>query len=412
MTRSKWWVYDSQYEFWHGTLWALWHLGGPPYRTRAIHQAYSSDLIQSQGNHHKLLGKTNRRIGGAFYVVKRRYHDYSSLGPGRHHFSSSSDPMAPTTLHIYADQFAHVDSFSNSAFPTPSPSTDAQLRVLGTEGIFKTNPTKSEWSLSTFLGELREGLPRMVGFADSARSRAQKGRNAGSEYLNVEFGWKPLVRDVQEFARIVKSWDETLNKYQSLSGTKIKRSYAWPDITSNSRSTGTGNAVPVLQTVMYKSLGYNGDRTTTVTNRRKRWFRASYTFHIPEGNDFNRRRSEADKLLGVDLDPETLWNLAPWSWMSDWCFNMGQVLGNLSALSNDGLVIHYAYVMEHNSTTVEYQTSNIRYTSYVQPQIFRQTFITESKKRIVATPFGFGLTWEEFSPKQLAILAALGISRT
>jgi len=40
------------------------------------------------------------------------------------------------------------------------------------------------------------------------------------------------------------------------------------------------------------------------------------------------------------------------------------------------------------------------------------SFVVETKRRIPATPYGFGLKWDEFSSRQKAIIAALGISRS
>jgi hypothetical protein len=40
-----------------------------------------------------------------------------------------------------------------------------------------------------------------------------------------------------------------------------------------------------------------------------------------------------------------------------------------------------------------------------------QVFRTVYKRRVKAHPYGFGLTDGDLSPRQLAILAALGISR-
>jgi len=39
------------------------------------------------------------------------------------------------------------------------------------------------------------------------------------------------------------------------------------------------------------------------------------------------------------------------------------------------------------------------------------TFVTETKKRIRANPFGFGVSWDGLSPFQASIAAALGITR-
>jgi hypothetical protein len=114
--------------------------------------------------------------------------------------------------------------------------------------------------------------------------------------------------------------------------------------------------------------------------------------------------ADAKKLLGIRLTPDTLWQLAPWSWAGDWVANTGDIITNVSNLGVDGLVMQYGYMMSHSSyeesTSFEYQGSNGFY-RYVQ----------ETKKRVPASPYGFGLVFDGLSNHQKAIAAALGITR-
>jgi len=118
----------------------------------------------------------------------------------------------------------------------------------------------------------------------------------------------------------------------------------------------------------------------------------------------------AQKILGTDLTPETLWNLAPWSWAVDWIMPVGDLIGNLQDMASDGLVLRYGYIMEHSfvSDTYTFQGPTGLPASLVPGSYILSR---ETKKRVRATPYGFGLTWSGFSPRQLAILTALGISR-
>lgn len=125
------------------------------------------------------------------------------------------------------------------------------------------------------------------------------------------------------------------------------------------------------------------------------------------------------KLLGAQPDLNTLWNLAPWSWAVDWFSNTGALVKNLQALISYGTVLRYGYIMEETSVT---DTYSARPDAYV-PEKYTGTFTkpwpaitpvvlrTTVKKRVKANPFGFGVAWEGLSPTQLAITAALGITR-
>jgi ABC-type polysaccharide/polyol phosphate export permease len=44
-------------------------------------------------------------------------------------------------------------------------------------------------------------------------------------------------------------------------------------------------------------------------------------------------------------------------------------------------------------------------------EVSDMVILSETKQRYRANPFGFGITWDGLSPLQLAIAAALGITR-
>jgi hypothetical protein len=115
-------------------------------------------------------------------------------------------------------------------------------------------------------------------------------------------------------------------------------------------------------------------------------------------------------LLGLELTPESLYNLTPWSWAIDWVSSLGSVISNLEDYQRYGLVMPYGYAMEHTVVQDTYY--------WVGPTSLKAGYIptpirltTEVKKRVRANPFGFGLTWSALDRTQQAILAALGLSR-
>jgi hypothetical protein len=156
-------------------------------------------------------------------------------------------------------------------------------------------------------------------------------------------------------------------------------------------------------------FGHEGKTIRTRKTSTRQWFSGAFTYHLPIDNlkimgpnDVRRRG-----LINFDLTPETLWNLAPWSWAVDWFVPVGDLIGNLQDWSTDGLVMRYGYCMEHSVTTDTYN-----YIGQGGQYVGAIRLSTESKVRIQANPFGFGMSWESLSPRQLAIVAALGLSRS
>jgi hypothetical protein len=125
-----------------------------------------------------------------------------------------------------------------------------------------------------------------------------------------------------------------------------------------------------------------------------------------------REMERLDRLYGLRPGVDTLYQLTPWSWLVDYFSNLGDNIENLNARIADGLVMPYAYVM--SETTVRTTTSldfGVWNGSVFQPERLVDTVTTTSKKRLGASPFGFGLLGKDLSAKQWSILAALGLAR-
>jgi hypothetical protein len=282
-----------------------------------------------------------------------------------------------------------------------------------------TIPTNPLAGLAVAVGEIREGIPGLVG-ADFFKSRTGIAKSAGSEYLNVQFGWVPLVSDVQAFSHSVSHRDEILREYERLSGKRVRRRMSWPTEDTTTVSTTSGK-YPVGHVNSYLLMD-SGTLTTTTIQKKRRWFSGCYTYYLAPQSGHSSERNEqlANRLYGTRLTPDVLWELAPWSWAADWFANTGDVLHNVSAFANDGLVMPYAYVMEESIHEVTYELKGCtfpitpNYPAMIEsaPTTLVQRLRTTTKKRIRATPFGFGLNESTFSGRQLAIIGALGLSRS
>ncbi len=313
-------------------------------------------------------------------------------------------------------------SSSISGFPV-SASNDSvdRLFALGGTAISRTLPTNPVGGAATFLGELRQGFPSLIG-SSLVRDRAKdalKAQKAGHEYLNVEFGWKPLIADIRKFALGVKKHDQIVSQLSRDSGRNVRRRYHFPVEESDYRSereiphalgTARGGA---LASYLYAGPGKIVDEQKI---SKTTWFSGCYTYHLPDYNEvFGVKRyvAEADKVLGVKLTPEVLWNLAPWSWAADWFANTGDVMNNLSQFSQNDLVMRYGYLMQkaENRYRITATQPLNTWNRGVIPHRAVWQYTATSLRRVPASPFGFGFTFTDFNPRQLAITAALGISR-
>jgi hypothetical protein len=289
---------------------------------------------------------------------------------------------------------------------------------LGTTAIARCIPTNPVADAGTFIGELKSGLPKLVG-RELFKTKMKDYRKYGSEYLNVEFGWKPLISDLQKFGEATIESEKIIEQLHRDSGKNIRRKHTFPDEVTTTTFTSSGNVLAYCNGVSvypYCFQSPTGAKLTTVTETTVRtWFSGCFTYHLNLGttlpDKIARQAAEARKLYGVELTPATVWNLAPWSWIVDWEGNVGDVLHNVSRFAQDGLVMRYGYIMQEKTCKV---TSTLPFQGrlYKSPrESLSLSITTQSKVRRRATPFGFGFDMTALTGRQSAILGALGISR-
>ncbi len=282
------------------------------------------------------------------------------------------------------------------------------INAFGTSAIAQVLPTNPNASLAQAIGELKkDGLPRAPG--ESLRDQVNAARRAGDEYLNVEFGWLPLVSDLQDFARSVRNARVLIDQYTRDSDKKIRRRFVAPPVVATSSVTKTAICA-----------GQNNFAPGTSVDRREEtqmWFSGAFKYHVPVDAGFMSRlaryESLANHLFGLRVTPELVWQLAPWSWAVDWFTNIGDVIHNISSLGSDGLVMQYGYAMRHMRVDEVATGRAVRPASGTPDSVLVQRRIgSEWKQRVRANPYGFGIDDVDLSARQLAILAALGLTKS
>jgi len=308
-------------------------------------------------------------------------------------------------------------------YPPPMNSTAAELDQFGATAIARCKPTNSIANLAVALGELyREGIPRIA--VQRWKDTARVHQNAGDALLTQQFGLAPLGQEIGTFAGGVWRADQLLEQYERDAGRVVRRRYDFPpkeevistvEMSSSSLplydprdSSLEDPAVPVST---------SGVLIRQRTIKQERWFAGAFTYYLPTGYDarigMHRKALLAKEILGLDLDLDAVWNLAPWSWAVDWFSNAGDVLSNVQTFMVDGQVMRYGYMMEHtivrDTYTRKMQTPFKDKSVKVDSSV---SLVTETKIRRRANPYGFGVTFGMLNGFQTSILAALGITRT
>lgn len=377
-------------------------------------------LTISEGHPWRWLHNRNRphwaAIGGPFYTEK-----VTLTGDHRHHVvkrggRTAQGPIwAKKYVENLAASFYEDGSVDDAQLPIANPAIlDEELLAMGTTAIARTIPTNPIFDAATFVGELREGLPSLIGAA--LFKRQFLGRSVAEENLNWEFGLKPIINDFKAYTEASREGEARLAQLRRDSEKPIRRRFDFPTQRTTSRETSEG----VFSSGAIVGGGAFLQKLGTLVERefweRDVWFSGCYQYTLPPEGSNLRRISELDAIYGVRPSAATVYNLAPWSWCLDWFTNTGDVVHNLSAFSQDGLLLKYGYIMCRTRHVKSYTwTGTVQNASTADawvPHVAHQEVTYETKQRLPATPYGFGLAYSDLTPRQLGILGSLGILRT
>jgi len=339
----------------------------------------------------------------------------------------------------FQDSTGHpLDSFLKQVYPIVADlsSSRSELEQKGTVAIAACNPGNQIANAAASIGELLQDVPAIPGVGLwKSRLRALEAVAGGAdEFLNLIFGIRPTISDMTGFLKATHALDRRVDQFIRDSGRNVRRQFHFPKERSESESVLSGVFSPVgsITGVIGDSVLLRGAAPAfpvyeTIRRRvveREIWFSGAFTYQLPPWYETGNRQDRIEltaKLLGSEPDLNTLWQLTPWSWAVDWFSNAGSFVKNLSSLAEYGTVLRYGYVMETTTVTDTYSAGKVLFTPTdpsvlaafkpPYPTVAPLTVRTTVKKRVKANPFGFGVSWDGLSPIQLAIAAALGITR-
>lgn len=319
-----------------------------------------------------------------------------------------------------------VGAFNAHTFPSDD------LTLLGPRAIARFSPVKPGVNLAVALGELyRDGLPKFASIGDLQRTlddyrRIQK---SAKNYLSYEFGVKPLINDILNLYKTFNTIDSRLRQLVRDNGKPIRRRGVL-DYSSSSTLTQLsggnmtmGNYLPnSFASDQWVPYPLGSDVVLHTSLYSETWYVGRMRYYLPfsPSNHWDPRLVAV--ATGLDPNLDTLYNLVPWTWLVDWFTNLGEVATNLSQNLEFDLVQDYGFIMRKTSTTLTYDhyvhgnthQNNITGATYVsrprRKPVSRVTY--ETKERVAASPFGFGVSIDELTARQWSILGALGLSLT
>jgi hypothetical protein len=318
------------------------------------------------------------------------------------------------------------------------------LNDQGTAWIVNNRPGNPAAGLGQTIGEAHQ-IPQIPALL---KLRLSSLKSIGDNYLNVEFGWMPLLRDIQKMYNLTFTIENRLQKLVRNNGIEIRRrSKKKVDVTEEMEAEGVfsrpwghlGDTTLGGHALLdgYYSLGpfggidsvafsfpgscvYKLSRKKTITT----WNCGTFKYYVPDIGSPQWTARAKLSLFGGNPNPSTLWEVLPWSWLIDWFSNVGDIISNLQENAVGREALTNAYSMRTENVAVKI-AADITWdgVSNDEPGSTQYTFFPNGaahieysrlellKLRQQASPFGFGVPSSAFTAKQWAILAALGISR-
>lgn len=282
--------------------------------------------------------------------------------------------------------------------------------AAATEGAARTNPSRPRVDIVQFIAELKD-VPKMIFQIGDLLSRMAKAQKLGNRfkptakdfadgYLGWTFGWDPLLSDLRKLFDFEKMVDDRLKELEQLRNGRLSRTVKVFS-TSFEEEWAYGYVGSLYQAQARGTLRslITADKWVSVR------YRPTDPSILPMGADL--RNLARSLVFGHNLDPSTVWELMPWSWLIDWFSTTGDYFAaNRNHLKT---VIEDIAVMTHLTATPTTWTwvSNPYGAEFT---VLKGSTASWKRRRRVAGP-SITATVPFLNPKQWSILSSLAVSR-
>jgi hypothetical protein len=329
-------------------------------------------------------------------------------------------PVARYYLHFYgpAVDWSPITISKSPSFSFPS---DTQRVMDGTRAVASASPVNPVTETAQNAAELyREGIPV------PGRAYATGGLNpktTGKTYLEVQFGLNPFLQWAKSMGTSIRKYKKLTSTLERNSGKQVRRRR---QLYSNTYSTVVYDEALGSAPVWRMNLGnydisqyidWSSARViVTDTFHSTCNFSGAFTYYLaPQLGSFNKIENALQKFnlaFGTSADIDVMWEVTPYSWLVDYFANIGQILANVTDAAQYSQVMKYGYIMHDLRARRVIRITGAKAKGSNTPLDLVTSDVTRRKKtRMSANPYGFGVTMDQLSPQQLAILSALGFAK-
>lgn len=298
--------------------------------------------------------------------------------------------------HVTSLAGSHDGQACNALYP---PVADLDVSAYHAKAFAKAKPTNPLIDLGVAIAELKDTIGLWKDLVEPLK-------RLDDWFLSLEFGWKPLLADIQDGIKTAVRLDDQFRWLVRNNGKPVRRRVKLLDESTSGTLKDNNGIGSMRNTASDWGRPQISDawRTTLTWDKHvKVWASGEFIFWLADLSPPDLERYLKFSLLGLRLTPSVIWNATPWSWLLDWCTNVGDVLDVLSEQVAERTVARYLYVMQHTSRLYTWHDTDGYYSATT-----RHYYDTKVREKVHPFGLSFGA---DLSTRQFAILAALGSSR-
>jgi hypothetical protein len=295
----------------------------------------------------------------------------------------------------------------------------------------KTRPRLEKAGAGIALAELRD-VPRTIKstardlsdiwkvMGGSTTSRIMQPKRVANSFLNEQFGWVPMIKDIRDINHVYENQAKIKSQMTNENNRWIRRKATLLDDYQETKLGGEGGmrvspaGDPVPSTLFRDGAAphwelWEKKHSYITTSGSFKYYRPEFDATIPDySSGWNEIRRQMT-MYGLRISPSNVYRATPWTWLIDWFSDFGSVMDRITDWGLDSISCRYLFLMRHDIRTVTLKQVLPMRTGDVTLEFDR--VIDAKIRRGSDSPYGFGLSWNGLSPRQLAILSALKISR-
>lgn len=191
-----------------------------------------------------------------------------------------------------------------------------------TKALANLNPNAPVVDIPLFIFEFKD-FPAMLKNLGNILGKRMHPKDVPEGWLAFSFGWKPLVSDLLSLFDFTEQMEKRIAYLKRLEhGGRVRRSLGGGVVQHSIIPDGykLGFSVPVGS----NPPGFYADIEILETQRV--WFTANAKLLDPLPEAAELRSLTRDIILGLSVNPSTVWNMIPWSWLIDYFANIGDIM--------------------------------------------------------------------------------------